>query len=377
MPELATPPPRDGIPIPARPDVTHVAIRAGEKHYDALIGRGLLAQFGDVLPDRLRTHRCAVIADENTVAFARTLATKLPDATVITVRPGELSKSLECVAEVCDRMLEARLDRSAFVIGVGGGVVSDLSGFVAAIFHRGIPHVQVPTTLLAMVDSAIGGKCGVNTRAGKNLLGAIHQPRLIVCDTSTLDSLPEREMRQGFAEIVKHAIIRDAEMFGMLSSRAKQAFASNDDDLRELIQRNIEIKAAIVAEDERDESGERALLNFGHTIGHAIERAGNYEMLRHGEAISIGIVAACNVSVNRAGLSEREHADVIALLNSLGLPTRLPAEISRDVVFDAVRFDKKFSAGQVRFVVTPRIGEAYLSEDVTFDDIREAIALLL
>lgn len=371
-----------------------VEISAGAARYRAVIGRGLLAQLGELLRDVMRGRHCAIIADENSAKMfgervERALSAEGFESATFTMPAGEQSKTLENVGRLCDEMTERRFDRSSFVIGVGGGVVGDVSGFVAAIFNRGIAHVQVPTTLLAMVDSAIGGKCGVNTRAGKNLIGAIHQPRMIIADTSVLDELPERELRQGLAEIVKHAIIRDAEMFTLLSSRAKRseveeprrgpvanAAASLDfarDDLVALIKKNIEIKAAVVASDERETSGTRAVLNFGHTIGHAIERAAGYELLRHGEAISIGMVAACHISMKRAGLSEHERGDVAALLSSLGLPTTLPAEISRDAVFDAVRFDKKFQAGEVRFVVASRIGEAHLSSDVTLEDIREAI----
>ncbi len=366
-----------------------------------MVGEGLIDRAGDLLTGVMRGRRCAIIADTNSAPmFAQRLEVSLAAAGFASARftmpAGEQSKTLVNVGRICDEMIAAGFDRSAFVIGLGGGVVGDVSGFAAAVFSRGIAHVQVPTTLLAMVDSAIGGKCGVNASAGKNLIGAIHQPRLILADTSTLTTLPDRELRQGMAEIVKHAIIRDATMFVQLtrSSRAKRSGVegprgdtSSDtplsatgslgfarDDLISLIKRNIEIKAGIVAADERETSGARAVLNFGHTIGHAIERAANYELLRHGEAISIGMVAACNVSMKRAGLSERERDDVRGLLDSLKLPTQLPAAVSRAAVFDAVRFDKKFHGGEVRFVVTPRIGEAFLSKDVTLEDIRDAIA---
>ena len=193
---------------------------------------------------------------------------------------------------------------------LGGGVVGDLAGFVAAIYHRGIPYVQMPTTLLAQVDSSIGGKTAVNTAAGKNLIGAWHQPALVIADTDALATLPPRECRQGFAEIVKHAIIRDAEMFEML-----QHF--DDKDLAALVRRNIAIKAAIVAADERETKGERALLNFGHTVGHAIERAGDLLDFWHGEAVSLGIVAACEISVRKAGLAETERDRILEHAASL------------------------------------------------------------
>ena len=279
------------------------------------------------------------------------------------------------------------------MVGLGGGVIGDISGFVAAIFQRGIPHVQIPTTLLAMVDSSIGGKTGVNLDAGKNLIGAFHHPALIIADVKALESLPPKELRQGYAEIIKHAIIRDAEMFQTLSSRAQvegsrhESFkvtprdpstplrSARDDGFVALIRRNIAIKARIVSADVREISGERALLNFGHTVGHAIERATNFK-IPHGDCISIGMVAACGISMKRAGLSSQERDDVVSLLKRFQLPTQLPAEVDRERVVAAVVHDKKFLGGKIRFVVTPRIGEAHLSNDVTMEDIREGIAEL-
>src|SRR5205823_3231461 len=205
---------------------------------------------------------------------------------VITIPAGEKSKTLEQAGAICDRMITAGLDRQSFVIGLGGGMIGDISGFVAAIYHRGIPHAQIPTTLLAMVDSSIGGKTGVNAGAGKNLIGAVHHPAVVLDDLGVLKTLPRHEITQGFAEIIKHAIIADAEMFSML-----QDVDLGNVDFETLIRRNIELKARIVAKDERDRTGERALLNFGHTVGHGIERAADYREISHGDAVSLGIVA--------------------------------------------------------------------------------------
>ena len=268
-------------------------------------------------------------------------------------------------------MLRAGLDRQSFVIGLGGGVIGDLSGFVAAIFQRKIPHVQIPTTLLAMVDSSIGGKTGVNTNAGKNLLGAFHQPTLVIDDVEVLKTLPSRELSQGFAEIVKHAIIADAEMFRQLSRH--RGIDLNKVDFAPLVLRNVEIKARMIANDERDRNGERALLNFGHTIGHAIERAADYCKILHGEAVSLGMVAACSVSMKKAGLAKEDRNEIVNLLQKFQLPTRLPTNFPRQKIFDALKFDKKFEHGQIRFVVTPKIGSANLSRDVTMEDIGAAV----
>jgi len=366
--------------------------------YPAFVGRGLIAKAGEIARRVIDRNRCAIIADQTSARLfgdrvSENFSSKKFSSKLITIAAGEKSKSLAQVEKICDEMIKAGFDRSSFVVGLGGGVIGDISGFVAAIFQRGIPHIQIPTTLLAMVDSSIGGKTGVNLQAGKNLVGVIHHPALIICDVDALESLPPQELRQGYAEIIKHAIIRDAEMFRDLSSRAQvegsrgeslkvaQRDPSSslrsawDDKMVELIRRNIAIKARIVSVDDRETSGERALLNFGHTVGHGIERATDFR-IPHGDCISIGMVAACAVSIKRAALSANQREEVVALLEKFSLPTQLPAEVDREKIIDAIAHDKKFSAGQIRFVVTPKIGEAHVSSDVTMDDIRVAIGEL-
>jgi 3-dehydroquinate synthase len=348
-----------------------VETRGAAPSYPALVGSGLIASTGEEVAKRLRCPRCAIISDTN---IAPLLADRVKQSltssgfrsTLITISAGEKSKTLEQAGAICNQMIDAGLDRQSFIVGLGGGVVGDISGFVAAIFHRGIPHVQIPTTLLAMVDSSIGGKTGVNTAAGKNLIGAIHHPALVIDDVDVLKTLPRREFNQGFAEIIKHAIISDAEMFVSLKD-------VDLENLAPLIRRNIEIKSRIVAKDERDRTGERALLNFGHTVGHAIERAGDYREFLHGEAISLGIVAACDVSMKRAGLPRDQRDAIVDLLQKFDLPTHLPPNFPREKIFEALPFDKKFESGKVRFIVTPRIGSAHLSSDVTMEDMREAV----
>ncbi len=340
-----------------------------------------MARTGELARKVVSGNRCAVIADETS---ARLFGDRVCESfnsenfspLLIRIPAGEKSKSLTQVEKICDELIEAGLDRSSFVVGLGGGVIGDISGFVAAIFQRGIPHVQIPTTLLAMVDSSIGGKTGVNLEAGKNLIGAIHHPALIIADVKALESLPRKELRQGYAEIIKHAIIRDAEMFRALSPRTKrQSGSDSKNGFVALIRRNIAIKARIVSADAREISGERALLNFGHTVGHAIERATNFK-IPHGDCISTGMVAACAISIKRAGLSSQERDEVVSLLTQFGLPTRLPPKLDRNRIIDAIRHDKKFTSGEVRFVVTPRIGGALLSREVTMNDIRDAVAEL-
>jgi 3-dehydroquinate synthase len=366
--------------------------------YPAFVGRGLIAKAGEIARRVIDRNRCAIIADQTSARLfgdrvSENFNSKKFSSQLITIPAGEKSKSLTQVEKICDEMIKAGLDRSSFVVGLGGGVIGDVSGFVAAIFQRGIPHIQIPTTLLAMVDSSIGGKTGVNLQAGKNLVGVIHHPALTICDVDALESLPPQEFRQGYAEIIKHAIIRDAEMFHDLSSRAlaegsrgeslkvaqrdpSTSFRfARDDEMVQLIRRNIAIKARIVSVDDRETSGERALLNFGHTVGHGIERATDFR-IPHGDCISIGMVAACAISMKRAALSANQREEVVALLEKFSLPTQLPAEVDREKIIDAIAHDKKFSADKIRFVVTPKIGEAHISSDVTMDDIRAAIGEL-
>jgi len=355
----------------SQPAMTKPDLRPGKQRSRIEIGAALLGRTGELIREILVGPHCAIISDSNVAPlFGDHVKQRLTlsgfQPVLITVPAGETSKTLEQVGAICDQMIGAGLDRQSFVIGFGGGTVGDISGFVAAIYERGIPHVQIPTTLLAMVDSSIGGKTGVNTRDGKNLIGAVHHPSLVIDDVDLLKTLPRRQFDQGFAEIIKHAVIADAEMFAAL----RHVDLSN---LAPLIRRNIEIKSGIVAKDELDQAGERALLNFGHTVGHAIERAADYREFLHGEAVSLGIVAACAISTKKAGLPKEQRDAIADLLNAFALPTRLPANFPRAKIFDALPFDKKFERGKVRFVVTPAIGSARLSSDVTMEDIREAI----
>lgn len=358
-----------------------ISVRAGIGRI--LIGKQLLPRTGKRCQALGVSGQCVLISDRNVAPlFADRVKKGLVSVgfrlTLITIPAGEKSKTLEEAGAICDRMIAAGLDRQSFVIGLGGGMIGDISGFVAAIYHRGIPHVQIPTTLLAMVDSSIGGKTGVDTSAGKNLIGAFHEASLVIDDLDVLKTLSRRQFNQGFAEIIKHAIIADPKMFEQLKVARASGLrrASGTHALQSLIKRNIQIKSRIVAKDERDRRGERALLNFGHTVGHAIERAGNYRKFLHGEAVSLGIVAACAISVKKAGLPADQRAAIVDLLDRFGLPTRLPPKFPRKKILDAVNFDKKFESGKIRFVVTPRIGVAYVADNVTLHDLGETVEAL-
>jgi 3-dehydroquinate synthase len=351
-----------------------VIVPLGRRAYGVKIGHGLLKSLGAEAAELGLGKACAVISDTNvaTLYVVRVLHSLVAagfQPVSVTVPAGEKSKSMEKAEWVCERMIEAGMDRKAWVLALGGGVVGDLAGFVAAIYYRGVALVQAPTTIVAQVDSAVGGKTGVNSRTGKNLIGAFHQPRLVLADVETLATLPEREFNEGFAEVIKHGAIRDRTLLDAVASLDRG-------NLGPIIRRNVEIKAAIVAADEEERTGERALLNFGHTIGHGIEAAAGYGRLLHGEAISLGLVAACGLSVRKAGLNQAEADLVTALLERFKLPIRLPADIPIDAIMAALKSDKKFEEGKIRFVLCPRLGEAFVSKDVTMDDVREAVEWL-
>jgi len=337
-----------------------------------LAGPGLLGQIGALCADAGLRGTCAVITDENVGRLhGAAVITALEDAgfapQLFTVPAGENSKSMTTAGELIDRLLDAGLDRGSFVVALGGGVVGDLAGFVAAIYLSGIPCVQIPSTIVAQVDSSVGGKTGVNARAGKNLIGAFHQPRLVLADTLTLETLPDREYREGFAEVIKHAVIRDDAMLDELDPATPRG------SLAPLIARNIAIKAAIVSADETERTGQRALLNFGHTVGHAIENVAGYGQLLHGEAISLGMCAALGISQRKYGLPAADAGRVREKLQAYGLPVNMPSGLDTEALLAAMRHDKKFSAGQIRYVVAPELGEAFVAEDVTEDDIGAAI----
>jgi 3-dehydroquinate synthase len=351
-----------------------VTVALGTRSYGVKVGRGLLDTLGPEAKELALGKRCAVISDANVAPLygPRAVASLREagfDPVEITVPAGEESKSMARAEWICERMIEARLDRKAWVVALGGGVVGDLAGFVAAIYYRGLPFVQAPTTIVAQVDSAVGGKTGVNAGNGKNLIGAFHQPRLVLADVDTLATLPEREFNEGFAEVIKHGVIRDRSLLDAVAALDRR-------DLAAIIRRNVEIKARIVAADEHETTGERALLNFGHTIGHAIEAAAGYGKLLHGEAISLGLVAACRISMAKAGLEAAEAARVTVLLEQYRLPVRLPRGIPAGAILNALQADKKFEEGSIRFVLCPRLGEAFVSSSVTWSDITQALDAL-
>jgi 3-dehydroquinate synthase len=341
--------------------VRTVNVPLGSRSYEIRIGRGLLARLGEECSRLKPGNRCAIISDRNVAprfgeTARRSLAKAGFDPVMITMPAGETAKSLKSVQRCYDQLAAHRLERKSFIVALGGGVVGDLAGFVAATYLRGIAFVQVPTTLLAQVDSSVGGKVGVNLNAGKNLVGAFHQPRLVLCDLNTLTTLPAREYRAGLAEVIKYGIIYDAALFGRLERDLPGLLRREPKTLSAVVARCCEIKAGVVGQDET-ESGLRTILNFGHTIGHALEAISRYGKYLHGEAISIGQVAAAMISSEFPGLSADDVKRIRNLFRRAGLPVRLNLSAAqREKLFAAMRLDKKVSGGEIRFVLAGRIG---------------------
>ena len=349
----------------------------GERSYSILIGSGLLPRLGAECRKLKLGQRCAILSDTRVAslyskAVFNALASSGFQPSLVCVPAGETAKSLAQAQHCYDLLAAARLERKSFIVALGGGVVGDLAGFVAATYLRGLPFVQVPTTLLAQVDSSVGGKVGVNLKAGKNLVGAFHQPRLVLCDLDTLRTLPPREFRAGLAEVIKYGIIQDAALFQRLERELPALLNLDPRRLTAVVARCCEIKAEIVGQDET-EGGLRAILNFGHTLGHALEAISGYGKYLHGEAISIGQVAAATLSAKVLGLSAAEVERIRNLFERAGLPTRLPLKAAqRKQLFTAMKLDKKVSDGEIKFVLAERIGRVRFGVPVS-DRVNEQV----
>lgn len=347
--------------MPAEFPLSHpitVTVELGARSYPIVIGEGLLDGGYELAPHL--GSQCLVVSNE-TVAplYLERLKKRIagPAVQSIALRDGERFKTLESAASIIDRLVEMHAGRDTTVLALGGGVVGDVAGFAAACYMRGVSFVQVPTTLLSQVDSSVGGKTGVNHPGGKNLIGAFHQPRLVLIDTATLDSLPSRELRAGIAEVIKHAAIADAGFFEWLEQNTAALDRREPDALAFAIRRSCEIKAAVVAEDER-EQGRRALLNFGHTFAHAIENVSGYGEWLHGEAVAAGMVMAARLGELDAAELDR----LVEVIKAAGLPVAPPA-LGADKFRAAMELDKKSRAGKLRFVLLRRLGEAYVTGD--------------
>ncbi len=356
-----------------------VSVQLGNRSYAIKIAPGLLQKLGGECARLKLGDRCAIITDTNVgKKFAKAAFESLAKAgfepVLVTVPAGEKSKRISVVEKCYDQLAAHRLERKSFIVALGGGVVGDLAGFVAATYLRSIPFVQVPTTLLAQVDSSVGGKTGVNLRAGKNLVGAFYQPKLVLCDLDTLKTLPEREFRAGLAEVIKYGIIYDAKLFAQLERALPKILERETQTLSQVIARCCKIKAEVVGQDET-ESGLRAILNFGHTIGHAIENSSGYGKFLHGEAISIGQVCAAKLSQKILGLLERDVERIKSLFQRAGLPVQINLTAAhREKLFAAMMLDKKVSGGEIKFVLAVEIGRVEFGQKVPLKFIEQALA---
>lgn len=358
----------------------NVSIRVGldERSYDIVIGSKLIDNAADYIVPFLPRPKTAIITDENVASHHLATLTHSLEArgiaiTPIILPPGEATKSFASLAIVCEQLLEADIERNDVVIALGGGVIGDLAGFSASVLRRGIRFIQIPTTLLAQVDSSVGGKTGINSSQGKNLIGAFHQPVLVLADISVLDTLPEREFRAGYAEVAKYGLIDNPEFFDWLDKNHNTLFGGEPDARRYTVETSCRAKAAIVEEDEH-EHGNRALLNLGHTFGHALEAATGYsQRLIHGEGVAIGMVMAFGLSV-RLGLCPKSDLERMeAHLKTVGLPTR-PSDIEGPLpgpeeFLKLMSQDKKAKAGVLTFILTRGIGKAFITSDVAKDDL--------
>jgi 3-dehydroquinate synthase len=346
-----------------------VNVPLGHRSYTIRIGSGLLTTLGRACVPAGLSGTCAIVSDSNVAPlYARAAWEALAQVGIkpvlITVPAGETTKNLETLRTCYDQLAAGRLERRSFIVALGGGVVGDLAGFMAATYLRGIAFVQVPTTLLAQVDSSVGGKVGVNLRAGKNLVGAFHQPRLVLCDLETLRTLPPREYVSGLAEVIKYGIIYDATLFGRLERDLPNLLRREPKALAGVIARCCEIKAEVVRQDEK-ESGLRAILNFGHTIGHALEAISRYGRFLHGEAIAIGQVAAARLSARVLGLPEAHVERITRLFERAGLPTEVKLETTRlSKLFAAMKLDKKVTGGEIKLVLARKIGQVEFGHTV-------------
>ncbi|MFQ5936288.1 MAG: 3-dehydroquinate synthase [Acidiferrobacterales bacterium] len=345
-----------------------------ERSYPIHIGAGLLAR-ADLLVPHLSGQRVAIVSNKTVAALYLSMcAGNLNEyrPVQIILPDGEQYKTLEMLDQIFTTLLTEHCDRRTTLLALGGGVIGDMTGFAAACYQRGVPFIQIPTTLLAQVDASVGGKTGVNHRLGKNMIGAFYQPRCVVIDTDTLNTLPERELSAGLAEVIKYGLIRDAEFFEWLEANVQKLVDRDDEALSFAIQRSCENKAAVVSADEK-EAGVRALLNLGHTFGHAIETGLGYGAWLHGEAVAAGIIMAADLSHRLSWLDATDVGRIETLLTRAGLPVRAPAAIEPERFMELMAVDKKVYTGRLRLVLLKRIGEAVITDDFPGPQLSETL----
>ncbi len=359
------------------PTISKVQVRLSERSYDISIGTDVLSRFGQLLTETEQVTHAIIVTDNNVRdPHAQAIDAAVVQAGIKTdlleVKPGETSKSVEVATSLWNQLLDLGTDRRSVIVAVGGGVVGDLAGFIAASFARGISLFQVPTTLLAQVDSSVGGKVGINLPGAKNIVGAFWQPRAVLIDTGVLRTLPLREYRAGLAEVVKYGVILDADFFEFLESRIKQLNDRDHETLAEVVARCCQLKAEVVAADERELTGQRAVLNFGHTFCHALETVCGYGELLHGEGVSIGMLCAARLAVATGRIGPEVTSRLDHLLKALQLPRQVP-KVDHDDLITAMQHDKKVQHGRLRFVLPTHIGHVELVDNVNTSDVRQAL----
>ena len=361
-----------------------VNVALGERAYDVLIGPGLLKQAGQLIASRVGRVKCGIVTDENVArhhlaALEDSLkAAGLLAGRAIILKPGEATKSFTQLGPLCERLLELGLERGDLVLPFGGGVIGDLAGFAAGILRRGVRFVQIPTSLLAQVDSSVGGKTGINTPQGKNLIGVFHQPLLVIADTDVLTTLPPREMRAGYAEVAKYGLLGDAPFFGWLEKNWQGVFGNSGPALTHAIETSVKAKAGIVARDEH-ETGDRALLNLGHTFGHALEAWTGYsDRLLHGEGVAVGMCLAYRLSEQLALSPKGEAQRAASHLKAVGLPTRIAdipgGQANAGELLRLMGQDKKVRQSQLTFILVKGIGQAFVTREVKPEVVRAFLA---
>ncbi len=353
-----------------------VNVELGDRSYEVRVGTALLERVGFWLREKDFSGRAVIITDATVGglyadALRRSLSVADFEVTLLEVPPGEEQKSLETVSGLYDKLTEALVERTTPVLAMGGGVIGDLAGFVAATYMRGLPIVQVPTTLLAQVDSSLGGKTAVDYGQLKNTIGVFYQPVMVVADIDTLRTLPEEEFANGLAEVIKAAAARNRKLFSFLEINIKRARELHPRVLEDMIAEAARVKAEIVAKDEREEKGLRTILNFGHTIGHAVETVSHFN-LKHGQAVAIGMMAAAKISARMGMLDEGEVVKLEKLIMAAGLPVKMP-ELDREEIMQAMRHDKKVRGDKIRFVLLKSIGNAFISDEVAPALVKEVL----
>lgn len=358
-----------------------IRVELGERSYDICIGSKILEKIGSKLKSLSTSPKTAIISNLTVYSlYGKEVLNSIKssgfDAIPVIIPDGERYKDISIVQKIYGELLRHRLDRKSALIALGGGVIGDITGFVASTYMRGIDYIQIPTTLLAQVDSSVGGKTGVNHKLGKNMIGTFFQPKLVWIDIDILKTLPQKEFFAGLAEVIKYGVIWDAKLFAFLENNRDKILRLDKKSLTHIIKRSCEIKAEVVSKDER-EAGLRAILNYGHTIGHAIETATGYKKYLHGEALAIGMFIEAEIAESLKLLKEKTVQRIKSLIESYGLPTKIPVRINRNTLLASMQLDKKAVAGELKFILPERIGKVRIQKGIEGKIIRETLETTL